>query len=76
MSLELNIQSGVRPQLVFNGAVQVLSFPVPCEKSLFEVVIVSLGLFEACYLLLQGLYISSLFLIHGLKIDKFYLVER
>ena len=50
MPLELDIQSKVRPQVVFNGAVQVLGFSVSREKPLFEVVIVPLGLREACYL--------------------------
>ena len=65
----------MRPQLVFNGPVQVLGFSVSSEKSLFEVVIVPLGLFEAGNLLLQGLDVPGLFLMHGLEIDKFNLAE-
>lgn len=47
MPLEFKIQNGMRPQLVFNGLVQVLGFSVSREKPFFEVVIVPLGLFEA-----------------------------
>jgi len=75
MPLEFKVQDRVRFQLVLNGPVQVLSFSVSCEKPLFEVVIAPLGLLEAGYLGLQGIYVPGIFLLHGLEIRKFNLVE-
>ena len=75
MPLKLKIQDGVRSQLFLNGPVQVLSFSVSREKPLFEVFIAPLGLLESGYLGLQGLYVPGLFLLHGLEIRKFDLVE-